>query len=80
MTAVRWACWKRAPEEGWLHRMLSRKPRMLVAIALANKMARYIWAMHTKGEDFRVRVTAAASPEIKRAVREGGTCEEAGER
>jgi transposase len=26
---------------------------MLVAIALANKMARSIWAMLTKGEDYR---------------------------
>jgi transposase len=26
---------------------------MLVAIALANKMARMIWAMLTKGEDYR---------------------------
>jgi transposase len=27
--------------------------RMLVAIALANKMARTIWAMLTKQEDYR---------------------------
>ena len=39
--------------------MLGRKPRMLVAIALANKMARSIWAMLTKGEDYRGPVAAA---------------------
>ncbi len=50
----------RAPEGTWLHRMLARKPRMLVAIALANKMARSIWAMITKAEDYRVPVAAAA--------------------
>ena len=33
--------------------MLERKPKMLVAIALANKMARQIWALLTKGEDYR---------------------------
>jgi hypothetical protein len=33
--------------------MLAKKPRMLVAIALANKMARKIWAMLTKQEDYR---------------------------
>jgi transposase len=33
--------------------MLARKPRMLVAIALANKMARSIWAMMTKNETYR---------------------------
>jgi transposase len=37
------------PEGSWLARMLGKKPRMLVAIALANKMARMIWAMLTKG-------------------------------
>ncbi|RWR16933.1 hypothetical protein D2T30_20265 [Sinirhodobacter populi] len=34
-------------------RMLARKPRMLVAIALANKMARMIWAMLARNEDYR---------------------------
>jgi len=33
--------------------MLSRKPRMLVAMALAGKMARGIWAMLTRQEDYR---------------------------
>jgi transposase len=36
----------------------AQKPRMLVAIALANKMARSIWAMLTKGEDYRGPVAA----------------------
>jgi transposase len=58
MVVVRWACRKGAREGTWLHRMLGRKPRMLVAIALANKMARSIWAMLTKGEDYRGPVAA----------------------
>lgn len=41
------------PEGSWLARLLARKPRMLVAIALANKMARSIWAMLTTGEEYR---------------------------
>jgi transposase len=41
------------PQGSWLAKMLGRKPRMLVAIALANKMARMIWAMLTKEEDYR---------------------------
>lgn len=53
MTLVRWAVRKGAPEGSWLARMLARKPRMLVAIALANKMARAIWAMSTGRENFR---------------------------
>ena len=31
-----------------------RKPRKLAAVALANKMARIIWAMLTRGEDYRL--------------------------
>lgn len=39
--------------ESWIGQMLARKPKMLVGIALANKMARQIWAMLTKNEDYR---------------------------
>jgi transposase len=53
MAVVRWASRSGAPEGSWLARMLARKPRMLVAIALANKMARMIWAMMTREEDYR---------------------------
>ena len=60
MVIVRWTCRKGAQEGTWLHRMLGRKPRMLVAIALANKMARSIWAMLTKEEDYRGPVAATA--------------------
>lgn len=53
MSRLNWLGRKSIPEDSWLARMLARKPRMLVAIALANKMARAIWAMLTKGEDYR---------------------------
>ena len=49
MAVVRWAARKGAPEGSWLARMLARKPRMLVAVALANKMARTAWALMAKG-------------------------------
>lgn len=38
-----------APEGSWLARMLARKPKMLVAVALANKMARMAWAIMAHG-------------------------------
>jgi transposase len=41
--------------------MLARKPKMLVAIALANKMARAIWAMLTKGKDYSDPALIAAA-------------------
>ena len=53
MTVIRWACRKAPSESSWLGRMLMRKPRMLVAIALANKMARSVWAMMTKNENYK---------------------------
>jgi hypothetical protein len=33
--------------------MLMRKPRILVATALANKMARAVWAMMIRKENYR---------------------------
>ena len=40
--------------------MLARKPRMLVSVALANKMARMAWALMTKNEDYRAPAAVAA--------------------
>ena len=36
----------------WLSRLLERKPMMVAAIALANKIGRMIWALMVKGERF----------------------------
>lgn len=38
-----------AAEGSWLARMLARKPKMLVAVALANKMARMAWVIMAHG-------------------------------
>lgn len=59
MAVVRAALRHGTPTDTWLAKMLERKPRMLVAIALANKMARSIWAMLTKEEDYRNPMVAA---------------------
>ena len=53
MSRLNWMGRKAIPESSWLARMMARKPRMLVAIALANKMARQFWAMLTKNEDYK---------------------------
>lgn len=37
----------------WLLQLLERKPRKLAAVALANKMARILWAMMAHGEAYR---------------------------
>lgn len=57
--AVRWRLAKGCPEGTWLASMLARKPRMLVVVALANKMARMVWAMLTKLQDYRTPALAA---------------------
>lgn len=49
-----------APAGSWLESMLARKPRMLVTVALANKMARTVWALLIKQDDYRAPVAAAA--------------------
>ena len=43
---------KSAPTR-WAAELLGKKPYTVAAVALANKMARVIWAMMTKGEAFR---------------------------
>ena len=61
MARVSWASRKPPVQGTWMARMLARKPRMLVAIALANKMARTIWAMLTKQENYRDPVLSVAA-------------------
>jgi transposase len=43
----------RPAASAWLVELLKRKSRKLAAVALANKMARIIWAMLTSGEAYR---------------------------
>jgi len=38
----------------WLGRIVARKPRMVAAVALANKMARNIWAIMTREQNYRM--------------------------
>ena len=59
-SVVRHAAHRGAPEGSWLARMLARKPRMLVTVALANKMARIAWAVLTTGTVYQApRATPA---------------------
>ncbi len=43
----------------WLGGMLTRKPPMLVRVALANKMARIVWALMARGGAYKAPATAA---------------------
>lgn len=54
---------KRAREAGsWLARLLERRPAKVVAIAVANKTARVIWAMLRSGDAYRAPKAAVAAP------------------
>jgi transposase len=45
----------------WLTQLLARKPFRVVAVALANKMARIAWALLAKGGTYRAPALAAAA-------------------
>lgn len=59
MSRLNWLGRRSIMEGSWLARMLARKPKMLVAIALANKMARQLWAMLMKNKDYKDPALAA---------------------
>jgi transposase len=44
----------------WIVALLSKKPAWLVTVALANKLARILWAMMKTGEGFRTEMFAKA--------------------
>jgi len=50
---------KRARLDPWIARLLANKPRLVAAVALANKMARIAWAVMVRATRFRA-VPAAA--------------------
>ena len=62
---------RRARQDPWLAKLLASKPRKLVAVALANRMARIGWALMTRQEDFRARPAARLSSRPVRKSCEG---------
>ena len=56
---IKQASLRGAPVGSWLAQMLSRKPKMLVTVALANKSARIVWALLAKGGVYRAPAVAA---------------------
>ena len=60
MAVIQQAARRGAPEGSWLARMLARKPKMVVAVALANRMARIAWAVMMRKESYRASELASA--------------------
>jgi transposase len=44
---------KIARANAWIQSLLARRPRLVVAVALANKTARIVWAVMTNGQSYR---------------------------
>ena len=55
----------------WLGGMLMRKPPMLVRVALANKMARIVWALMARGGVYQAPATVASAGRRSRGRRSG---------
>lgn len=58
MSVIRWQKRKGDDADPWIARLLARKPALVVAVALANKMARIIWAVATTKQNYRIPATA----------------------
>ena len=50
----------RPEKAAWINALLARRPKSVVVIAVANKLARIVWAVLSRGESFR-RLQAAAA-------------------
>ena len=54
MSVIRWVVRKGGSTNRWLPAIVARKPKMVAAVALANKMARMIWTMTKRQENYRM--------------------------
>jgi transposase len=51
---------KKATMSAWLAALRGRRPFKVVAVALAHKMARIVWALMVKGGSYRAATPAVA--------------------
>jgi transposase len=60
LAVIRYAKIHGTTHRPWLTALLARRPIKVAAIALANKIARMVWAMMTRGERYKEPVALAA--------------------
>lgn len=56
---LRWAVRRKDQAGAWLKRIMTAKPPLVARVALANKMARVVWALMANGGIYRAPVAAA---------------------
>jgi transposase len=57
---LRWSRRKKEERSNWPEALLARRPTNVVLVAMANKTARVVWAMLSRGETFRTKARIAA--------------------
>ena len=60
LAVIRYARTHGTRHRPWLTALLARRPTKIAAIALANKMARMVWAMMARGERYKEPIALAA--------------------
>jgi transposase len=58
-TVLLWSRRKKEKRSAWQEALLARRPTNVVLVAMANKTARVVWAMLSRGETFRIEPQAA---------------------
>jgi len=56
---LRWSRHRKERRSQWQESLLARRPTNVVLVAMANKTARVVWAMLSRGETFRTEAPAA---------------------
>ena len=77
MAEVSWAVLRGKTKDPWLASMLERKPRKVVAVAMANRMARIVWALTMKKEIYWALAAAWVGGDTREAVGDVGRSEDA---
>ena len=59
-TVLLWSRRKKETRSPWLEALLARRPTNVVLVAMANKTARVVWALLSRGETFRAQALTTA--------------------
>ncbi|MCP4317750.1 MAG: IS110 family transposase [Hyphomicrobiales bacterium] len=59
-TVLLWSRRKKESRSPWQEALLARRPTNVVLVAMANKTARVVWAMLSRGETFRMEARSVA--------------------